>query len=195
MKNWFYNIGLGGLFLAVTITLAYFGLDYYTRHGDAVIVPNILNAKPYAAEEKLSALDLRMKIIDTVYIDNIKPGVIVEQLPAANEDVKSGRVIYVTVNASSRPRINMPKLTDCSLNLAKALLKNAGLILGLVTKEYAEYGNNLVTAQRVSGRNIEAGEKVLKGTVVDITIINSELSPTQDSSIITETPLANPEGE
>lgn len=195
MKNWFYNIGLGGLFLAVTITLAYFGLDYYTRHGDAVIVPNILNAKPYAAEEKLSALDLRMKIIDTVYIDNIKPGVIVEQLPAANEDVKSGRVIYVTVNASSRPRINMPKLTDCSLNLAKALLKNAGLILGLVTKEYAEYGNNLVTAQRVSGRNIEAGEKVLKGTVVDITIIDSELSPTQDSSIITETPLANPEGE
>lgn len=195
MKNWFYNIGLGGLFLAVTITLAYFGLDYYTRHGDAVIVPNILNAKPYEAEEKLSALDLRMKIIDTVYIDNIKPGVIVEQLPAANEDVKSGRVIYVTVNASSRPRINMPKLTDCSLNLAKALLKNAGLILGLVTKEYAEYGNNLVTAQRVSGRNIEAGEKVLKGTVVDITIIDSELSPTQDSSIITETPLANPEGE
>lgn len=195
MKNWFYNIGLGGLFLAVTITLAYFGLDYYTRHGDAVIVPNILNAKPYAAEEKLSALDLRMKIIDTVYIDNIKPGVIVEQLPAADEDVKSGRVIYVTVNASSRPRINMPKLTDCSLNLAKALLKNAGLILGLVTKEYAEYGNNLVTAQRVSGRNIEAGEKVLKGTVVDITIIDSELSPTQDSSIITETPLANPEGE
>lgn len=195
MKNWFYNIGLGGLFLAVTITLAYFGLDYYTRHGDAVIVPNILNAKPYAAEEKLSALDLRMKIIDTVYIDNIKPGVIVEQLPAADEDVKSGRVIYVTVNASSRPRINMPKLTDCSLNLAKALLKNAGLILGLVTKEYAEYGNNLVTAQRVSGRNIEAGEKVLKGTVVDITIIDSELSPTQDSSIIAETPLANPEGE
>lgn len=195
MKNWFYNIGLGGLFLAVTITLAYFGLDYYTRHGDAVIVPNILNAKPYEAEEKLSALDLRMKIIDTVYIDNIKPGVIVEQLPAADEDVKSGRVIYVTVNASSRPRINMPKLTDCSLNLAKALLKNAGLILGLVTKEYAEYGNNLVTAQRVSGRNIEAGEKVLKGTVVDITIIDSELSPTQDSSIIAETPLANPEGE
>lgn len=195
MKNWFYNIGLGGLFLAVTVTLAYFGLDYYTRHGDAVIVPNILNAKPYEAEEKLSALDLRMKIIDTVYIDNIKPGVIVEQLPAANEDVKSGRVIYVTVNASSRPRINMPKLTDCSLNLAKALLKNAGLILGLVTKEYAEYGNNLVTAQRVSGRNIEAGEKVLKGTVVDITIIDSELTPTRDSSIIAETPLANPESE
>jgi beta-lactam-binding protein with PASTA domain len=76
----------------------------------------------------------------------------------------------------------MPKLTDCSLNLAKALLKNAGLVLGNVSREYAEYGNNLVTSQRVGGRSIEAGEKVLKGTVVDITVIDSEMSPNTDST-------------
>jgi beta-lactam-binding protein with PASTA domain len=182
VKNWLYNIGLGGLFVAVMITAAYFGLDYYTRHGDGILVPNILKTKPFEAEEKLAALDLRMKIIDTVYMDKMKPGVIVEQLPAADEDVKSGRVIYVTVNATSRPRVGMPKLTDCSLNLAKALLKNAGLVLGNVSREYAEYGNNLVTSQRVGGRSIEAGEKVLKGTVVDITVIDSEMSPNTDST-------------
>ena len=186
MKNWLYNIGLGGLFLAIVITLSYFGLDYYTRHGDAILVPNILKMKPFEAEEKLSSMDLGMKIIDTVYIDNMKPGVIVEQTPEANDDVKSGRVVYVTVNATSRPRVSMPKLTDCSLNLAKALLKNAGLVLGKITKEYAEYGNNLVTAQRVSGRSIEPGEKVLKGTVVDITIIDSEATPSGDSTVIDE---------
>ena len=186
MKNWLYNIGLGGLFLAIVITLSYFGLDYYTRHGDAILVPNILKMKPFEAEEKLSSMDLGMKIIDTVYIDNMKPGVIVEQTPEANDDVKSGRVVYVTVNATSRPRVSMPKLTDCSLNLAKALLKNAGLVLGNITKEYAEYGNNLVTAQRVSGRSIEPGEKVLKGTVVDITIIDSEATPSGDSTVIDE---------
>jgi beta-lactam-binding protein with PASTA domain len=186
VKNWFYNIGLGGLFLAIVITLSYFGLDYYTRHGDAILVPNILKMKPFEAEEKLSSMDLGMKIIDTVYIDNMNPGVIVEQTPEANDDVKSGRVVYVTVNATSRPRVSMPKLTDCSLNLAKALLKNAGLVLGNITKEYAEYGNNLVTAQRVSGRSIEPGEKVLKGTVVDITIIDSEATPSGDSTVIDE---------
>ncbi|MFN5695114.1 MAG: hypothetical protein ACK464_09710, partial [Bacteroidota bacterium] len=109
-------------------------------------------------------------------------GVIVEQSPTAEEDVKTDRVIYVIVNATSRPRVGMPKLTDCSLNLAKALIKNAGLVLGTVSREYAEYGNNLVTAQRVGGRSIEAGEKVLKGTVVDITIIDSEMSPNNDST-------------
>lgn len=186
MKNWLYNIGLGGVFVAVLITLAYFGLDYYTRHGDGIIVPSVLKMKPFEAEEKLSSLDLRMKIIDTVYIDNMKPGVIVEQLPSADEDVKTGRVIYVTVNATSRPRVSMPKLTDCSLNLAKALIKNAGLVLGTVSKEYAEYGNNLVTSQRVGGRSIEAGEKVLKGTVVDITIIDSEMTPNADSTAVEE---------
>jgi beta-lactam-binding protein with PASTA domain len=142
--------------------------------------------KPFEAEEKLSMLDLRMKINDTLYIDNMKPGVIVEQSPIEGEDVKSGRVIYVKVNATSRPRVNMPKLVDCSLNLAKALLKNAGLTLGTITKEYAEYGNNLVTAQRVGGRSIEAGEKVLKGTVVDVTIIDSEMSPNADSTSVEE---------
>ncbi len=186
MKNWLYNIGLGGVFVAVLITLTYLGLDYYTRHGDGIIVPSVLKMKPFEAEEKLSSLDLRMKIIDTVYIDNMKPGVIVEQLPSADEDVKTGRVIYVTVNATSRPRVSMPKLTDCSLNLAKALIKNAGLVLGNVSKEYAEYGNNLVTSQRVGGRSIEAGEKVLKGTVVDITIIDSEMTPNADSTAVEE---------
>ena len=186
MKNWLYNIGLGGVFVAVLITLTYFGLDYYTRHGDGIIVPSVLKMKPFEAEEKLSSLDLRMKIIDTVYIDNMKPGVIVEQLPSADEDVKTGRVIYVTVNATSRPRVSMPKLTDCSLNIAKALNKNAGLVLGTVSKEYAEYGNNLVTSQRVGGRSIEAGEKVLKGTVVDITIIDSEMTPNADSTAVEE---------
>ncbi len=186
MKNWLFNIGLGGVFVAVLITLTYFGLDYYTRHGDGIIVPSVLKMKPFEAEEKLSSLDLRMKIIDTVYIDNMKPGVIVEQLPSADEDVKTGRVIYVTVNATSRPRVSMPKLTDCSLNLAKALIKNAGLVLGTVSKEYAEYGNNLVTSQRVGGRSIEAGEKVLKGTVVDITIIDSEMTPNADSTAVEE---------
>ena len=186
MKNWLYNIGLGGVFVAVLITLTYFGLDYYTRHGDGIIVPSVLKMKPFEAEEKLSSRDLRMKIIDTVYIDNMKPGVIVEQLPSADEDVKTGRVIYVTVNATSRPRVSMPKLTDCSLNLAKALIKNAGLVLGTVSKEYAEYGNNLVTSQRVGGRSIEAGEKVLKGTVVDITIIDSEMTPNADSTAVEE---------
>jgi beta-lactam-binding protein with PASTA domain len=186
VKNWLYNIGLGGVFVAVLITLTYFGLDYYTRHGDGIIVPSVLKMKPFEAEEKLSSLDLRMKIIDTVYIDNMKPGVIVEQLPSADEDVKTGRVIYVTVNATSRPRVSMPKLTDCSLNLAKALIKNASLVLGTVSKEYAEYGNNLVTSQRVGGRSIEAGEKVLKGTVVDITIIDSEMTPNADSTAVEE---------
>ena len=81
-----YNIGLGGLFIAIILTLSYFGLDAYTRHGDKIIVPDVLRSKPFEAEAKLSEMGLRMKIIDTVYLDKMKPGVIVEQLPEANED-------------------------------------------------------------------------------------------------------------
>lgn len=177
-----YNIGLGGLFIAIILILSYFGLDAYTRHGDKIIVPDVIGSKPFEAEAKLSEMGLRIKIIDTVYLEKMKPGVIVEQLPLANEDVKSGRILYLTVNATSRPRISMPRLTDCSFNLAKALLKNAGLILGKTTFEYAEYGNNLVIGQKVGGRSIEAGQKVLKGTTVDLIVIDTELYPSSDST-------------
>ena len=51
-----YNIGLGGLFIAIIITLSYFGLDAYTRHGDKIIVPNVLGSKPFEAEAKLSEM-------------------------------------------------------------------------------------------------------------------------------------------
>jgi hypothetical protein len=72
------------------------------------------------------------------------------------------------------------------------LLKNAGLILGKVTYEYAEYGNNLVIGQRVGGRTIEAGQKVLKGTTVDLTVVDTELPPTSDSTAI-DSENQNPE--
>lgn len=186
MKNWLYNIGLGSGFIAIVLILSYLGLDFYTHHGNEIKVPNVLNSKPFEAEATLSAADLRMKITDTVYMENKKPGVIVEQLPLANEEVKEERIVYVTVNAISRPRVSMPKLTDCSFNLAKALLKNAGLVLGIVTKEFAEYGNNLVTKQSVAGRSIEAGQKILKGTVIDITIVDTGLDQTSDSTTTNE---------
>ena len=61
-----------------------------------------------------------------------------------------------------------------------------------VTYEYAEYGNNLVIGQRVGGRTIEAGQKVLKGTTVDLTVVDTELTPTSDSTAI-DSENQNPE--
>lgn len=54
--------------------------------------------------------------------------------------------------------------------------------MGKITFEYAEYANNLVIGQKVGGRSIEAGQKVLKGTTVDLIVVDTELSPSSDST-------------
>ncbi len=186
MKNWLYNIGLGAVYVGIILIIAYFSLDAYTRHGNQVTVPDLMKMNPIEAEEKLAELGLNLKINDTMYLDNFKPGVIVEQLPYAKENVKENRTIYVTVNATTKPRVSMPKLVDCSLNLAKALLKNAGLVLGNVKYQYGDMGHNLVIEQRVGGSPIEAGQKILKGTKVDLTVLDDQNGGSLDTSAVTE---------
>lgn len=186
LKNWGYNIGLGLVYMGVIITLAYFSLDFYTRHDSKIQVPNLAKLNPIEAEEKLSSLGLRMVINDTVYLETFKPGVVTEQLPESSEFVKEGRTIYITVNASTRPKVSMPKLVDCSLNLAKALIKNAGLTLGEISYSYGEMGHNLVVSQKIGGISIEPGQKILKGTKVDLVVIDDQKAAPSDTLVVDE---------
>jgi beta-lactam-binding protein with PASTA domain len=186
LKNWGYNIGLGLVYMGVIITLAYFSLDFYTRHDSKIQVPNLVKLNPIEAEEKLSSLGLRMVINDTVYLETFKPGVVTEQLPESSEFVKEGRTIYITVNASTRPKVSMPKLVDCSLNLAKALIKNAGLTLGEISYSYGEMGHNLVVSQKIGGISIEPGQKILKGTKVDLVVIDDQKAAPSDTLVVDE---------
>jgi len=186
LKNWGYNIGLGLVYMGVIITIAYFSLDFYTRHDSKIQVPDLVKLNPIEAEEKLSSLGLRMVINDTVYLETFKPGVVTEQLPEANEFVKDNRTIYITVNATTRPKVSMPKLVDCSLNLAKALIKNAGLTLGEISYSYGEMGHNLVVSQKIGGISIEPGQKILKGTKVDLDVIDDQKAAPSDTLVVDE---------
>ena len=186
LKNWGYNIGLGLVYMGVIITIAYFSLDFYTRHDSKIQVPNLVKLNPIEAEEKLSSLGLRMVINDTVYLETFKPGVVTEQLPESNEFVKENRTVYITVNATTRPKVSMPKLVDCSLNLAKALIKNAGLTLGQISYSYGEMGHNLVVSQKIGGISIEPGQKILKGTKVDLVVIDDQKAAPSDTLAVDE---------
>jgi beta-lactam-binding protein with PASTA domain len=118
-----------------------------------------------------------------VYNETSEAFSIVEQIPAANEEVKPDRAIYVIINSGNKPKVKMPKLIDQSLTLSKAVLKNNGLVLGKVSYSYDEIGNNLVVSQTINGREIQPGTLINKGTVVDLVVIsnNKDQFPEADS--------------
>ena len=78
-------------------------------------------------------------------------GVILEQRPSAGKDkVKSGRKIYVTINASQQRKVAVPYVAGYSLRQAKSNLMAAGLEIERL--EYvSDIANNYVLDQKFRG--------------------------------------------
>ena len=173
-KNWFYNIGAAIVVLGVLIFTVYLALGWYTKHDVKIPVPNVVGQTVSNAEIMMENEGLTVKIIDSVYNEKAEPFSIIEQIPAAGNEVKPGRAIYVVINSGNKPKIKMPKLVDQSLTLATAVLKNNGLILGDISFSYDEIGNNLVISQKINGREVQPGTLLTKGTKIDLVIISND---------------------
>lgn len=173
-KNWFYNIGSALVVFGILIFTVYLALGWYTKHDVKIPVPNVVGQTVSNAEIMMQNEGLTVKIIDSVYNEKAEPFSIIEQIPAAGNEVKPGRAIYVVINSGNKPKIKMPKLVDQSLTLATAVLKNNGLVLGEISYSFDEIGNNLVVSQKINGREVQPGTLLTKGTRIDLVIISND---------------------
>ena len=183
-KKWGINLLLGAGFIGLLVLLLFLWLGFYTRHGVKVAVPNIKGMSLEKAVAVLEENDLRFEVSDTIYEERLKPDAVAEQNPAAGSGVKPGRIIYLKVNASGKPMVNMPNLVDKSFTLSKALLKNYGLELGEVTYKYNEYSHNLVIQQFYKGESIQANSRLERGSVIDLWVTTNKKQFAPDSLLL-----------
>lgn len=154
----------GNLLAMVLVTVAIcFGLwmwmDRYTLHGEKISVPNVVGQYEASAVYQLETLGLEAVVADSGYNRQLPPGTILEQLPVAGSEVKSGRAVYLTVNSSSAPMLVMPDIADnCSMREAQARLSSLGFKLGPV--EYISGDKDWVIAVKCHGRYVMRGERV-----------------------------------
>ncbi len=188
MKNWIQNLALAAGAFAALLLIIYLGLGTYTRHGDHIVVPDVVNLRPENAAESLEALGLQMTVIDSQYAPDKRPGIVLAQLPYAGEDVKEGRMVYLTINTVNKPTVRMPNLIDQSLTLSAALLKSRGLVLGQVMYQPSTEGNNLVIAQSYKGQPVSEGTSLVIGSKIDLTVIQVQTGAV-DSLMTEELPL------
>jgi beta-lactam-binding protein with PASTA domain len=180
-RKWGINLLLGAAFIGALLVLLFLWLGFYTRHGVKVEVPNIKGMSLEKAVATLEEFDLRFEVSDTIYEERLKPNAVAEQNPVAGSGVKPGRIIYLKVNASGKPMVNMPNLVDKSFTLSKALLKNYGLELGEVTYKYNEYSHNLVIQQFYQGDSIAPNARLEKGSVIDLWVTTNKKEFAPDS--------------
>lgn len=173
-------------FLLIGITL--YGLKLYTRHGKAVLVPEV---KALALPDALRILDregFRYDIIDSLFIDDAIPGTIVEQTPAGGSKVKEGRIIYLSINAYSPRMISCPKVTDMSMRQALSTLESRGLNDVRIQSVPSEYPD-LVIGIEYQGEPLEAGDKLPAGSTVTLLVGSGVPETVTDSTAADEPAL------
>ena len=189
------QIGLISGASALVLWGVFAGLGWYTNHNDYISVPNVSGMSFDEAQIRLEQAGLRSKIMDSVYNEKARAYTIVEQNPKASDMVKEDRTIYLVINTGNKPKIKAPNLVDMSLTLAKAVIKNRGLVLGNIEMAYDPIGNNLVLAQQYKGQVLKEGRLIPKGSIINLTVASTDKSqfPENDSTDINEIEMVEPE--
>jgi len=121
------------LMLALVVGIPVFvlsSLDMFTHHGEKIEVPNVVGQSVYDAEDMLADRALKAVVVDSVYEPKAKPGYVLEQKPAAGFEVKSDRMIYLTINLKGKPLVKFPDVVNnCSYREAEGMLKTLGFKL------------------------------------------------------------------
>ncbi len=158
-------VGITTLLLVVNM----FAIRIYTDHGHSIAIPDLRGKTGSQMNAIARNSDLRIAVRDSVYSHETAPGTVVDQFPKPGMKVKKNRTIFVTMCAISQEMIPMPQLTDISYRQATNLIESSGLIAGNIEYKPSEFPN-LVLEQKINGRNIEVGERVAKGSVVDLVL-------------------------
>ena len=145
-------------------------LSAYTNHGETVTVPNVKGMKFSDLKEYLENKNLDVKISDSsMFLLDKGPGIVIEQDPRPNEQVKEGRTIYVSITRTVPPQVKMPNLIDVSQRQAEAILFSYGLRLGSMIYK-PDLAKGAILEMSCKGKLLNAGELIAKGSKIDLVL-------------------------
>lgn len=169
------NLAAMALTIVALAFAAKIGIDIYTHHGESIPVPNLVHKSFDDAQQTLDGLGLDMVVSDTGYVKTLPAGCILDQSVTPGERVKSGHIIYVTINSASSPTISLPDVIDnCSLREAMAKLSAMGFKLG--QPKYVPGEPDWVYGIMVNGHEVVAGDKVPTDATLTIVVGNGKLA-------------------
>ena len=145
-----------------------------TRHGNFVIVPDLIGKNIQEFESQLNELDLQFIISDSGnYNPDFKINSVLDQLPKANSKVKQGRKIYLTLNASDFEMIEVPKITRITVRQARKTIESLGFVFGEI-----EYVDDIARGEVISisheGNELNEGDLLKRTSVIDFKLGNGK---------------------
>lgn len=160
------------LAILVAIAIVFGSMKYlksYSMHGETITVPDLRGTHFNALDDVLYDRHLQYLIIDSVHSDSHKPGVVVNQNPDADSQVKEGRTIYLTVNAILPPLVTVRDMSGLSRRQALSMLDVMGLQLDSISYK-PDICLDCVLEIRYKGQVLKGGTKIKKGDKVTLVL-------------------------
>lgn len=146
-------------------------LDVYTRHGEAVVVPDAKGMMIDEAEMLFRNHGLVCVVSDSSYVKSKPAGCVLDLSPAAGQKVKVGRTIYVTINTLDVPLRPIPDVADnSSVRQAQAKILAAGFKLS--ENEEIAGEKDWVYGVKYKGRILRTAEEVPVGSALTLLVGN-----------------------
>jgi hypothetical protein len=131
----------------------------------SVSVPDVVNLTPETALSILQSTGLVLGDRTDINSDTVQEGRIISQIPEAGTLVLPGAAVSITVSLG--PKFStVPDISGKAPVEAEVALGTVGLLLGAVTSIY----HPTVPVDRVISQHPQAGENVLRGSEVSLTL-------------------------
>ena len=150
----------------IIVVLALVWMNFFTRHGSSVEIPDIYGLPADEAVQLLDKADLRYEVIDSVYTTEVPKGAVYDLTPKAGSRVKAGRIIFLTLNASYPRNGVIPSLVDVSERQARARLVSLGF--ENITPSYVagSFDDLVMGVQLHSGQALAPGTRIPLATPI-----------------------------
>lgn len=187
----FLNLIIILIIAALGIWIAYICTAIFTHHGQKDIVPGVENMSYAKAVEKLHDHGFKVEIRDSLYRDDLKPGIVIEQFPKAKSIVKPGRKIFLYINAFHPKMVVIEEGRDRgeamrgqSMRQCIARLQELGFKSVQIVKVLGN--SDRVVKILANGRTVMRGQRVPINSKIIVEVYDGRLESIRDSLVNAE---------
>ncbi|TAD85760.1 MAG: PASTA domain-containing protein [Bacteroidetes bacterium] len=163
------NLLVALLLVGVIVYVAFTLLGVITRHGQYEKVPSVVGKSIQEATSQLESKGFVTEVLDSIWDENLPRLAVARQSPEGDEMVKTHRRIYLTVNRSQPPLVEVPNMVGLSFRNAELYLKQLGLKLGDTTRR-PDIAKDAILEQSFGGEVVKGGARVFVGSAIDFVL-------------------------
>ena len=173
---------LGIVLVAIVLFFAVnMGLSWYTNHGQRLEVSDYTGMSIQSATRQIEEADFRVELIDSVFLVDEPPGIVLKQDPQPGAFVKENRRIYLTVTKLIPDEVTLPALTGTyDFDRYRRKLNMLDLEGRVVERQFSsQYQPNTILkvfyeGKEISETRLKEGFRVPKGSTLEFLVTSRD---------------------